>query len=89
MRTVEFNEFNRRMIQADVPAKLREFMLTIYSQQLEMTKMLDEQSSILLGFANTIEGFVELHGRTQEGLQALRHGGRPQGVEVKSEKIDD
>lgn len=89
MPSMTFNEFqkelNKRISDPQVV-----YMLTFMFEQLVNLQQQQEQvGTVLVQFADQLSSFVSLHERTQEGLQKILRGGRPDGVEVMSAALDD
>lgn len=82
---MEGNQFRRLMIEKGIPEQLQFIFMEIFEQQRHCLEQVDKNNEVLLGLANSVQGFVALHGRTQEGLQRLM---RDREGFVRSEEIE-
>lgn len=85
---MQHNEFQRLLIQQEIPEQLRIPLMILFEQQVELAKQNDQCVTLLTSLTQTVGNFTELHERTQEGLQRLLKHGKPDGVDVRSEGID-
>lgn len=81
---LEYNQFQRELRSRNIDPKLAYFLSLIYERLIETDKQVAMCVSLLNEFAGQLASFVSLHERTQEGIQKLMRGGRPDGVEVYS-----
>jgi tryptophan 2,3-dioxygenase len=57
----------------------------MYERQLDMSRQLDMCATLLMQFADTVKGFVDLHATTLERVDRLRKDiGGGSGVDVMS-----
>lgn len=79
-----FNQFTKELERRGIDQQTAFMLATVYERLIQQQKLIEDQASVLVQFANQLQGFVQLHGRTQEGLQRVMKGNRPDGVELGS-----
>lgn len=82
--SMTFNQFQKELRDRKIEPQNAYLFSLLYERMTEMAKQLDMMANIVTGMANTMGSFVELHGRTQEGLLNLEKYGKTAGVEVSS-----
>ena len=84
-----WNEFQAELIRRNVDKNTAFFLSLCYERILDTAQQVDQATSLLNEMANTVAGFVQLHQRTQEGLQKLMRHGHVEGVHVSTEHLVD
>jgi hypothetical protein len=82
MTHLEFNRELERLFSDD--ERMRYFFGMVWERMAQISMDMDTQSKLMVEFATQLSNFVELHGRTQEGLNKIIRGRLGGDAEVKS-----
>ena len=80
-----FNEFQRKLEGMNLDDRQKYFFTVIKEELNAVNEEMASAAKAILALAEQMEMFVELHGRTQQGLQAIRKGiYEERGIDVMS-----
>jgi hypothetical protein len=64
------------------------FFAELYEHQIALEQAFEQMSGIVVGLAESVQQFVNLHEATQTKLKQMMQHGQMDGVDVRSEPID-
>jgi hypothetical protein len=82
-------DLKREMDNKGLDPKLAYFFGEMFEHVIALSQDLDKAMTVLLELAEQMGSFVELHRRTQEGVQHILSRGKVEGVDVSSVSIFD
>jgi hypothetical protein len=81
---MSLNEFNRELGKSVEDERLRYILGLVWEGMVALAQQNEENAVVMLGLANSLQGLVQLHEHTQEGLNKVLRRGQTDGVEVSS-----
>lgn len=82
--SLTFNQFQQELKRRVDDPQLAYMLTMMYEHFIALAKQTDENAEVLLALATSMEGIVELHRHTQEGLKQVARGRMPDGIDVHS-----
>lgn len=84
-----FNQFQKQLRDRGIDPQIAYMLSVCYEQILDMAQQTDQMATALVGFADVLQGFVQLRAMDAEAIEQLRRRNLSDGVEVSSSIIDD
>lgn len=89
MPNITLMELNRQLQESNLDKRTVYFFAELYEHQIALEQAFDQMSSIVVGMAEQIQQFVNLHEATQEKMKQMMQRGQMDGVSVKSEPYEN
>jgi len=82
--SLSFNEFQRELRKRNIDPNTAFILTLLYERLAEVMKGQEETATVVLGMAQTMQGFVQLSEANNKKMQQLARGQYESGVDVMS-----